>query len=121
MRKLTPYLLVAAVAAVITWFAAVRRHDYELPAAPQEPPINMEELTPEERNAVTVYRDVNRSVVHINTRTVTTDDTGFGNEAREGSGSGSVLDKNGHIVTNFHVIDGARRIDVLLFDGSSYE
>jgi S1-C subfamily serine protease len=121
MRKVTPYLLVAAITALITWFAAVRRHDSQLPAAQEELPIKLEDLTPEERNAVTVYRDVNRSVVHINTRSVAADDTGLFNEAREGSGSGSVLDKSGHIVTNYHVIDGARRIDVLLFDGSSYE
>ncbi len=39
---------------------------------------------------------------------------------REGSGSGAVLDKQGHIVTNFHVIEDARQIMVNLYDGSSY-
>jgi S1-C subfamily serine protease len=39
----------------------------------------------------------------------------------EGSGSGSVLDKEGHILTNYHVVEDAQKIDVMLFDGNSYE
>jgi S1-C subfamily serine protease len=39
----------------------------------------------------------------------------------EGAGSGSVLDKQGHILTNYHVVEGAREIEVTLFDGKSYE
>lgn len=35
----------------------------------------------------------------------------------DGQGSGFVVDKQGHIVTNFHVIDGAEEIEVLLSDG----
>ena len=38
----------------------------------------------------------------------------------EGSGSGSVLDKEGHILTNFHVIEGAQQIQVTLANGKSY-
>ncbi|MFL5342873.1 MAG: S1C family serine protease [Gemmataceae bacterium] len=121
MRKLSSYLLVAAVAAGVTWFAASRRHDVLLPGAPPDPPpVDLTELTPDERIAVSVYQNDNRSVVHINTRSAAADDWGF-SEPREGSGSGSVLDKAGHILTNYHVVDGARRIDVLLFDGSSHE
>jgi S1-C subfamily serine protease len=39
---------------------------------------------------------------------------------REGSGSGSVLDKQGHVLTNYHVIEDARQIAVTLFDGASH-
>jgi S1-C subfamily serine protease len=39
----------------------------------------------------------------------------------EGEGSGVVLDRQGHILTNFHVVDGARQIQVTLFDGNAYE
>jgi S1-C subfamily serine protease len=38
----------------------------------------------------------------------------------EGTGSGSVLDKQGHILTNNHVIEGAQEIKVTLFDGETY-
>ena len=39
----------------------------------------------------------------------------------EGSGSGCVLDKKGHVLTNYHVVEGAREVRVTLFDGVSYE
>jgi serine protease Do len=38
----------------------------------------------------------------------------------QGSGSGFIMDSNGHIVTNYHVIDGASRVEVTLKDGRSY-
>jgi S1-C subfamily serine protease len=79
------------------------------------------ELTPEERIAVTVYENGNRSVVNINTKTVQTDWFMFVEIPSEGEGSGCVLDRQGHILTNFHVIDGAREIRVTLFDGKTYD
>ncbi|MFP6693119.1 MAG: trypsin-like peptidase domain-containing protein [Pirellulales bacterium] len=79
-------------------------------------------LTPEELVNVSIYEKVNRSVVNINTKTVREDPfTLFFETPAEGAGSGSVLDKSGHILTNFHVIDGARDIQVTLFDGQTYE
>jgi S1-C subfamily serine protease len=38
-----------------------------------------------------------------------------------GSGSGSVLDKDGHILTNYHVVDGARQVQVTLFNEENYD
>ncbi|MCH8043719.1 MAG: trypsin-like peptidase domain-containing protein [Planctomycetes bacterium] len=76
-------------------------------------------LTAEERTNVGVYEAVNRSVVNINTRTVQTNLFMFGSELA-GAGSGSVIDKQGHILTNYHVIQGAREIQVTLADGKTY-
>src|SRR5262245_23352653 len=120
MRKIAPYILAALSASALTWFVATRHGDYRLPAATPEPPVNVDDLPPDEQPAVRVYQNVNRSVVHITTRGIATDDFGFA-ETREGSGSGSVLDKAGHILTNNHVVENGRRIDVLLYDGSTYE
>jgi S1-C subfamily serine protease len=39
----------------------------------------------------------------------------------EGTGSGSILDQNGHILTNYHVVEGAQEISVTLHDGQSYD
>ncbi len=39
----------------------------------------------------------------------------------EGQGSGFVWDKEGHIVTNNHVVEGASKIEVTFYDGSTYE
>ena len=77
-------------------------------------------LTAEERVNITVYDQVNRGVVNITTVTLRPD-VFFSIDAAEGAGSGSVLDKNGHILTNNHVISGANEVNVTLHDGNSYE
>jgi S1-C subfamily serine protease len=59
--------------------------------------------------------------VHITTRSVRGEKFFMLEVPTEGSGSGSVLDKAGHILTNNHVIDGARQVQVTLFDGESHE
>ncbi len=109
-----------------------------VPAAPYvAPPVNApadgggpddevnpnvwQELTSEERVNVSVYRAVNRSVVNINTKGVQTDRFMLFETPTEGEGSGSVIDKQGHILTNFHVVDGAREVQVTLFDGKAYD
>lgn len=78
-----------------------------------------EGLTPDEVVNVFVYEQVNRSVVNITTKMKT--DTFFGAESEEGAGSGSVLDKRGHVLTNYHVIQDAQEVTATLFDGKSYE
>jgi S1-C subfamily serine protease len=117
MRKVAGYVAVAFLASTFTWWFAVLA-SRPLPAAP--PAAAPTELTPVERVAIEVYKKVNRGVVHINTRSVGVDDWGL-TEARDGSGSGSVIDDKGHIVTNYHVIEDARQVSVTLFDGSAYQ
>ena len=77
-------------------------------------------LTAEERVNISVYDQVNRGVVNITTVTLRPD-VFFSIDAAEGAGSGSILDKNGHILTNNHVISGANEVNVTLHDGNSYE
>ncbi len=78
-----------------------------------------EDYTPDERINIAVYENCNRSVVNIDT-TVVQSRMIFETQS-EGSGSGSVIDKQGHILTNYHVIEGAREINVTLFDGKTYD
>lgn len=80
-----------------------------------------DELTPEERVNIAVYDRVNRGVVNINTKGVRGETFFFVEIPTEGMGSGSVLDKQGHILTNFHVVEGAREIEVSLFNGKSFQ
>ena len=77
-------------------------------------------LTAEERVNVAVYEAANRSVVNINTKSVHPDGFFFFDIETEGSGSGSVLDTRGHILTNLHVVADAQEIQVTLYDGKSY-
>ena len=60
-----------------------------------------------------------RAVVSINVVARTTNASFQGQQGLvEGSGSGFVVDQQGHIVTNNHVVDGATRIEVSFFDGT---
>lgn len=78
-------------------------------------------LTPDELANIRVYQAANRSVVHITTSTVQYDNM-FGMPIEgEGAGSGAVIDNRGHILTNQHVIDGARKIRVALTNDKMYD
>lgn len=78
-------------------------------------------LTPEERTNISVYQRANRGVVNITTQSARADAFFLFEVPTKGAGSGSVLDKNGHILTNHHVIQGARQISVTLYDGTTYD
>ncbi len=77
--------------------------------------------TQEEAQNINVYALCNEAVVNINTQ-VTAYDWFLQPYVQEGgSGSGSIIDKRGYILTNVHVIEGATKIYVSLFDGTQYE
>ena len=99
--------------------AAAEQTETDLTAAPE--PFDERNLTPEERVNVTVYENVNRSVVNINTRSVYPDHFFPLERTSQGEGSGTVVDREGHVLTNFHVIDGARDIQVTLYNGKTFE
>ncbi len=80
-----------------------------------------QQFTAEERGHITVYEAANRSVVNINTKSVQTDMFFMREIVSPGEGSGAVLDRQGHILTNFHVVDGAREVQVTLYDSQSYK
>ena len=74
--------------------------------------------TADENINIEIYRKASPAVANIITRTVEYDF--FYNAVPvEGAGSGFVIDSAGHILTNYHVIEGAQRIEVLLGDQSS--
>lgn len=79
------------------------------------------EFTPEERVNIAVYERVNRSVVHLTTKGIRADAVFLLDLPTEGAGSGSVLDKQGHILTNYHVVQEARQVNVLFADGKAYD
>ena len=74
----------------------------------------------EEQQNIAVYRKAINSVVNITSTAVAFD---FFNRPvpQQGQGSGFVLDKQGHILTNNHVIDNAQRVEVTLADKHKYK
>jgi len=76
-------------------------------------------LDDEEQNNIGVYHKNIGSIVNITSRAVAYDFF-YGLVPQEGQGSGFIIDKEGHILTNYHVIADARQVKVTLHNGSSY-
>ena len=74
----------------------------------------------EEQNNIAVYKKALPSVVNI-TSTAMTFNFFYGQVPQQGQGSGFILDKSGHVLTNFHVIADANRIEVMTSDKHHYK
>jgi len=85
------------------------------PAAEAEPHLDATET-----ENVRVYREASPTVANIVTRTVEYDFF-FNPVPVEGAGSGFLIDAVGHILTNYHVVQGAQTIEVTLGDHSHYK
>ncbi|NIS71186.1 MAG: trypsin-like serine protease [Proteobacteria bacterium] len=75
--------------------------------------------TDDEENNIAIYRRAGPGVVNITSVTVERDFF-FNPIPREGAGSGSIIDDEGHILTNHHVIRDSRKLEVTLSDGSKW-
>lgn len=71
-------------------------------------------------NIADVVEKVFPSVVAINTETVALDFFSRP-QTQKGAGSGWIIDKNGIVVTNNHVVEGAKKVTVEMFDGSTFQ
>ncbi|WP_347243490.1 trypsin-like peptidase domain-containing protein [Thermogutta sp.] len=94
----------------------------EQTASPWErflPPVG--QYSPEELINIGVYERANKGVVNIRTKSIQGSAFFFMDVIAEGEGSGSVIDRQGHILTNYHVVENAQAISVTLFDGMAYD
>jgi S1-C subfamily serine protease len=76
-------------------------------------------LTDDEQNNIELYQRLAPGVVNI-TSTVLERDFFFNDVPRQGAGSGSIIDRRGYILTNHHVIEDARKLEVTLASGKKY-
>ena len=80
------------------------------------------DLAEDEKNTIGVFEEVSPSVVYITSIEVRRSIFSLNvYEIPQGTGSGFVWDKEGRIVTNFHVIGDASRVEVTLGDNSVYK
>ncbi len=125
MKLVRPLLLGALIAGAFYWYtthrSSVNPSDYisrptqvELTqaAAPQS-------FDSEEQTNIEVYKRGIASVVNI-TSTAVAFDFFYGSVPQEGQGSGFIIDKEGHILTNYHVIANAREVKVTLHNKKTY-
>jgi S1-C subfamily serine protease len=74
----------------------------------------------EEQNNIAVYKKALPSVVNI-TSIAMAYDFFYGAVPQQGTGSGFVIDGEGHILTNFHVVENARQVEVTTSDKKKYK
>ena len=79
-----------------------------------------ETLDADERNNIDVYHKAIPSVVNITSKTVAYDFF-YGPVPQEGQGSGFIIDKEGHILTNYHVVGDTAQVEVTLHNKKTYK
>ncbi|GAB1484842.1 trypsin-like peptidase domain-containing protein [Treponema sp.] len=77
--------------------------------------------TEDEKENISVYERLNEAVVNITTETVAINWFLEPVPQEGGSGSGSIIDTRGYVLTNNHVIEKAYKVFINLADGSQYE
>jgi putative serine protease PepD len=117
------WVALGALVALLAYWAGARWGPRQAPSVAALPAPTSDAstagLTDEETINVRVYRQAAPAVANIVTRTVEYDF--FLNPVPvEGAGSGFVMDPRGYILTNFHVVQDAQTIEVILGDGSRY-
>ena len=86
------------------------------------PPANISDpaLATDEQNNIEVYKAIAPGVVYIQSTTTVRDFFGMFAQQREGAGSGSIIDTQGNILTNYHVIADAEKLTVSFGSGKDY-
>ena len=109
--------------AVLAWWLLPWRSGTGLDSHAQPRPVAARgELSALERTNISIYEVAGPSVVHVTI--YSSEGSGFNlneRQTKKGTGSGFVWDKNGHIVTNYHVVQGGDAAQVVLADHSSYK
>jgi S1-C subfamily serine protease len=127
MRHLRPIFLALILVATFFYFTTYRSGRLRV-SAPDwvSRPTKVEiteaaggELDVEEQNNISVYRNNIPAVVNITSKAMTYDFF-YGEVPQEGQGSGFVIDKEGHIITNYHVIADARQVEVTMHNRKKY-
>ncbi len=91
-----------------------------VPPAPLRPD-EAKMRTEDERNTISVFRDASASTVFVTQKRLVGNWLEGVSEVPAGSGSGFVWDDAGHVVTNFHVVDGAQALTVTLQNQKTYD
>jgi S1-C subfamily serine protease len=123
LRPVALALLLAGAFFYFTTWKSGRLRPINWPSTPHRVEITEaasgESLDSEEQNNILVYRKNIPSVVNITSKAVTFDFF-YGLVPQEGQGSGFVIDKEGHVLTNYHVIADARQVEVTMHNRKKF-
>ena len=74
----------------------------------------------EEQENISIYESLNKGVVNITTEMLRYNWFLEPVPSEGGTGSGSIIDKRGYVLTNYHVVKDAYKLYINLYDGSQY-
>lgn len=117
----TAFIAVGTVVGLSNFSGVFQFRDYANIAAAENAPTGISEpsAVSDEQNSIEVYKTYSPGVAFITTTSYQQDMYGDVEEGR-GSGSGSVIDGQGHILTNYHVVEGAQKLTVSLGGAKTY-
>jgi len=121
-RRISPFLLLLIIF-VLFWFIFYRqeRPVHDINAIPRAVTARGN-LAADEQNSIEVFQAVSPSVVYITNVALRRNIFSLNvYEIPRGTGSGFIWDKEGRVVTNYHVIEDANRVEVTLGDGSTWK
>ena len=129
MKLLRPIAIGFLLAAAFLYYTS--HHPGTIPLTSNREPLQNEPiqvtqaagapaLDSEEQNNVEIYKRVSPSVVNV-TSTQMAFDFFYGPVPQEGAGSGFIIDKEGHILTNYHVVANANRLEVTLANKKKFK
>ncbi len=114
-------ILLLGVLSLFTPLSSLSTAEAQTVAAPSDPPLP-EGLLQTERNTIEVFRAAGPSVVFVTNNALRRDFfTADVTVVPQGSGSGFLWDKFGHVVTNYHVVQGGQTFSVTLSNGTTHE
>jgi S1-C subfamily serine protease len=121
-RKFSPWLILGIILIGLWWISdRWDRPRYDKKAEPRVVAARGN-LAEDEKNTIDVFQEISPSVVYITSIEVRRSLFSLNvYEIPQGTGSGFVWDLEGRIVTNYHVIGDASRVEVTLGDGSVYK
>src|SRR5437899_772812 len=124
MKFVRPIAIAALLVGFFFYYTTYRSGTFHTITSPPEKieitqAASNEPLDGEEQNNISVYRKNIGSVVNVTCKVVAFDFF-YGLVPQEGQGSGFIIDRDGHVLTNYHVIEDARQVEVTLHNRKKY-
>ncbi len=137
--------VIAVSAALLAFFLVLGFGFFKLPSSTNEPVVEVQSppafqiqqsaisetnllqvsdyssYSEEERNTINIYESMNEAVVNISTETMGINFFLEPVPMEGGTGSGSIIDNRGYVLTNYHVVEDAYKVFITLYDESTHE
>ncbi len=137
--------VIAVSAALLAFFLVLGFGFFKLPSSTDEPVVEVQSppafqiqqsaisetnllqvsdyssYSEEERNTINIYESMNEAVVNISTETMGINFFLEPVPMEGGTGSGSIIDNRGYVLTNYHVVEDAYKVFITLYDESTHE